>query len=359
MSILTDLYNSKPETVLQMQLEQIISIAVGTLCDSSILLELRNYFTKVDNAHIKKYVKQCLSWTKKDNKTEIGFVLQDLVNEIGKRIGYEVCSRVYKGKVDENGFNGLWKCTDDDTFIIVESKTNGTFARDPSVVLNYRDKLIAEKKIIKSKSSILIVLGKDKNGIAVGAVRGSSEPGAIRVISADSLCKLLDIYDTNSSESIRKKINNVLKPVDYTKLDPLIELVFSDCIGKNKQEKTNGNKSLNKKSLIPKLDHSIVSTCTFVKTTMNNLSKSGYTFDNELLKFMQTSEFTKKYFRNRKALHLPFLITTDKPRQIKNSKQPRYWKDVLTFNGKQFYAMSQWDNHDGSRERFIEWYNTL
>ncbi len=110
---------------------------------------------------------------------------------------------------------------------------------------------------------------------------------------------------------------------------------------------------------IPALDESIVSTCTFVKTAMKNLSESGYEFDEELLNYMQTDSFTKEYFKNKKALHLPFLISTDKPRYDKAGKHQRYWKDILTFNEKTFYAMSQWDNSDGSRERFIEWYKSL
>ncbi len=115
----------------------------------------------------------------------------------------------------------------------------------------------------------------------------------------------------------------------------------------------------NEEKSLPPLDESIVSTCTFVKTAMINLSESGYIFDDAMLEYMQTDAFTKEYFKNKKALHLPFLITTDKPRSDKSGKHQRYWKDVLCFNGKEFFAMSQWDNHDGSRERFIDWYNNL
>lgn len=113
------------------------------------------------------------------------------------------------------------------------------------------------------------------------------------------------------------------------------------------------------RNVVPKLDESIKSTCTFVKTAMLNLSEAGYIFSEEELCFMQTDAFTKKYFKNKKASHLPFLITTDKSRSDANGKHQRYWKDVLTFNGIDFYAMSQWDNTDGSRERFVEWYNSL
>ena len=126
---------------------------------------------------------------------------------------------------------------------------------------------------------------------------------------------------------------------------------YGDNLSKKMPEKV--------KSALPELDESIESTCTFVKTTMKNLSESGYVFDDELLQYMQTDAFTKEYFKNKKASHLPFLITTDKPRTDKDGKHQRYWKDELTFNGNTYYAMSQWDNSDGSRERFIEWYKTL
>lgn len=111
--------------------------------------------------------------------------------------------------------------------------------------------------------------------------------------------------------------------------------------------------------IVPELDTSIKSTCTLVKTAMTKLSEAGYQFSDEDLAFMQTSDFTKKYFKNSKASHLPFLITTDKSRSDSNGKHQRYWKNVFKFGNYEFYAMSQWDNTDGSRERFIDWYNSL
>ncbi len=142
----------------------------------------------------------------------------------------------------------------------------------------------------------------------------------------------------------------ILSALGYKVFEPPV--IYSDDSTASTQEESSGGS-------IPALDESIVSTCTFVKTAMKNLSESGYVFDEDLLEYMQTDAFTKKYFRNKKALHLPFLITTDKPRSDKNGKHQRYWKEVLEFNGKTFYAMSQWDNTDGSRERFIEWYKSL
>jgi hypothetical protein len=34
--------------------------------------------------------------------------LQDIVNEIGKRLGYEVQNGRYQGVVNQSGFDGLW-----------------------------------------------------------------------------------------------------------------------------------------------------------------------------------------------------------------------------------------------------------
>ena len=77
-------------------IEQIVAICGdGKLRDQSQCSdEFRHYLSLQDNEKIAEYAKYCLE-TKFDKS---GFVLQDIMNEIGRRIGYVVENGRYSGK---------------------------------------------------------------------------------------------------------------------------------------------------------------------------------------------------------------------------------------------------------------------
>jgi len=92
----------------------------------------------------------------------------------------------------------------------------------------------------------------------------------------------------------------------------------------------------------------------FVKTSMRNLSASGYVFDNQMLNLLLTDEYTKQTFG----------IGTSFFKEIRNEKQirkltkdakgyNRYWCEVFEFNGRKFIVVSQWTTHNA--DRFKSW----
>ena len=96
--------------------------------------------------------------------SEASSALQDVINEVGRRLGFKVENGLYRGKVNEIGNDGLWHL-DSDAAIILEVKTTATYAIDLDTLANYRKKLAAEGKIGLEKSSILIVVGRtEKTG---------------------------------------------------------------------------------------------------------------------------------------------------------------------------------------------------
>ena len=121
---LIQLWNKTPNTVLQMNLKQIVSNAGdGILADESACSkELRHYFKGIPEEKLFEYVKYCLE----NGFDKSGLVLQDLINEIGSRLDYEVENGLYQGRVNQIGFDGIWQAPDKHA-IIIEIKTTDAY----------------------------------------------------------------------------------------------------------------------------------------------------------------------------------------------------------------------------------------
>ncbi len=90
-----------------MSLERVVSLAGdGVLKEGGeTSIELRRYLGEIEGEQIARYVTECMASPFKDS----GFVLQDLINEVGRRLGFEVEFGRYRGVRGEVGFDGLWK----------------------------------------------------------------------------------------------------------------------------------------------------------------------------------------------------------------------------------------------------------
>ena len=202
------------------KLSQIIAFAGdGNIESEATYKQIRELFSEIPTSTIKEYVEECLHGFDKS-----GFVLQDLVNEIGNRLGFKVTNGRYRGSIKKNGFDGLWETQE--AAIIVESKTTDAYRINLDALNKYKSLLINERIDLSEKVSILIVAGRQDTGDLEAQIRGSRYAWDIRLLSIDSLLKLLDLKETfNDSKTIRQ-IYEVLRPQEYTRLDRLIDLIF-------------------------------------------------------------------------------------------------------------------------------------
>jgi hypothetical protein len=208
------------KTLGQKKLLQIISfLGDGKLRnqDESFRLFLRG----ISNDFLVKYAQECLEKAFPDS----GLALQDIVNEIGSRIGFSVTSGLYRGNNVEIGFDGIWEQTDTWS-LVVEVKTTDAYRIPLDKYACYRSRLIESGKVDKAKSSILIVVGRDDTGELEAQIRGSKHAWDIRIISVDSLIGLLRIKESLSDESTAQKISMALRPFEFTRVDRLIDLLF-------------------------------------------------------------------------------------------------------------------------------------
>lgn len=152
-------------------------------------------------------------------------VLQDLVNELGRRLDYKVANGRYQGTSNTIGYDGIWISPENHT-LIVEVKTTDAYRISLDTIAKYRDRLAAGGEIL-SPSSILIVVGREDTGELEAQVRGSRHAWDIRLISADALIKLVQLKEGADAPGTGLKIRSLLAPMEYTRLDQMIDVMFT------------------------------------------------------------------------------------------------------------------------------------
>lgn len=220
---LLSLHAADPTSVAQFTIDQVVAVAGdGTLKDGSTSsLEFRDYLQKVSTKKLGDYVEQCLTTVLQKG----GFILQDLVNEIGRRLSYQVKNGRYQGVQNDIGFDGLWIAPEGNT-LIAEVKTTDAYRLSLDTLATYRRKLSVSGQLSDS-SSILIITGRSDTGELEAQIRGSRHAWDIRLISADALVKLAMLKEGSEAAETGLKIRSLLTPLEYTRLDRLVDVVFT------------------------------------------------------------------------------------------------------------------------------------
>jgi hypothetical protein len=217
------LWKSNPLEINQFSIEQVVGTAGdGILKDNSdCSTELRSFLSEVPSAKLRLYVERCLTTVL--NKG--GLILQDLVNELGRRLEYKVENGRYQGTSGSIGYDGLWKSEDGHT-IIVEVKTTDAYRISLDAIIGYREKLRASGQLA-GPASVLIVTGREDTGELEAQIRGSRHAWDIRLISADALIKLVQLKEESEGAETGRKIRSLLTPMEYTRLDQMIDVMFT------------------------------------------------------------------------------------------------------------------------------------
>lgn len=221
---LTELWLKNPGQIEEKHIQQIIAFSgEGQLKDgSNTSVEFRNFLAHIPSNLIHRYARECLM----ESFPGSGFALQDIVNQIGRRLGFAVTDGRYRGSSQAIGFDGLWE-SPDGHYMLIEVKTTDAYRIDLDTIVGYRNSLHENNKIDVNKSSVLIVVGRVDTGDLEAQVRGSRHAWDIRLISVDALLNLMKIKEEIEDPNIVKRIHEILIPREFTKLDGIIELLFS------------------------------------------------------------------------------------------------------------------------------------
>jgi len=221
--ILTVLLNER-DSLETKRVEQVVNFCGnGLLSDDSDCSKIfRDFLKNIPSDILKKYATECLDGSVGRNPNS-GLILQDVVNEVGDRLGYEVTPGYYRGAPSRIGNDGLWRSRDF-SFVLEVKTSDLSIKLDP--IAKYRTQLVDANQLTEDTSSILIVLGRQDTGDLEAQIRGSRHAWDIRMIGIDSLFRLLDIKENLNDPRSVYKITELLKPIEYTRVDKLIDVVF-------------------------------------------------------------------------------------------------------------------------------------
>jgi len=223
MTSLLDIFVNQREFFEAKSIEQVISISGdGTLHDGNeTSIQLRELLANLPASSITGYVDDCLN----HSFLQSGLALQDIVNEIGRRLGFSIEPGFYRGGGSKIGFDGIWRAKDGYSFVI-EVKTTDAYQINLDTQAQYRQRLIDEKRIEEKQSSILLVVGRKDTGGLEAQTRGSHHAWDVRIISVEALLKLMRVKENLSDIATVSKIQEILKPLEYTRVDRLIDIIF-------------------------------------------------------------------------------------------------------------------------------------
>ena len=169
---LTSLWKEQKSQLEGKHVRQIISFAGdGKLKDNNqTSKEFRDFLYNISSNQLKQYLDESVT----EKFDDSGFVLQDIVNQIGTRLGFIVSYGRYRGTQGEIGYDGLWEFPDGHT-VVVEVKTTDAYQINLETIAKYRREIIKEGKASEEDSSILIVIGREERDTSnlEAQIRGS------------------------------------------------------------------------------------------------------------------------------------------------------------------------------------------
>jgi hypothetical protein len=221
---LTELWKNERHQLADKRVQQVIAFAGGGRLadDNDTSQEFREFLRHVPTEMLAQYVNECLEAGFQDS----GLALQDVVNQIGQRLGFEVTDGRYRGRHGTSGHDGLWRLASGHT-ILVEVKTTDAYRIDLNTLAGYRRTLIDSATILAEKSSILIVVGRQDTGDLEAQIRGSRQAWDVRLISVSALLRLLRLKEAVEDPQTIQRIHAILIPREFTRLDDIVDIAFS------------------------------------------------------------------------------------------------------------------------------------
>src|SRR4029079_9046562 len=147
-------WKTNREEVLGLSVQQLVSSAGdGKLRDNSPCAdEFRQFLRETPSEKLFEYIDTCLQ----EGFTDSGLVLQDLVNELGRRLEFKVENGLYRGKKSAVGFDGIWR-SEGASDIITEVKTTDYVTVSLDKIAGYRKRLVTGQKV-DEEATILVVV---------------------------------------------------------------------------------------------------------------------------------------------------------------------------------------------------------
>ena len=196
---LIEFWENSRDATMSKTIQQIVAMAGdGDIKDNSpCAVELRSFFQRVARKYLQTYAQSCLDTSFPNS----GFVLQDIVNEVGRRLGFDVTHGVYRGQKNFNNYDGFW--TIDGWSFIVEVKTTDTYSISLDKIAKYL--AAAESDGDGGCISVLIVVGRNDTATLEDQLRGSRHNWDMRIIGVDALFKALELRESSENPDLSSR----------------------------------------------------------------------------------------------------------------------------------------------------------
>jgi len=223
MSLLA-LWRQDREQIEEKRLDQLISFAGdGRLLDGGpTSIELRELLAAAPSGLLRRWKDEALAIRYED----FGLVLQDLVNEVGRRLGFELQYGRYRGRSGEDGHDGIWRAGNGHV-LLVETKTSSNHRIELRKLADARRRFVAQAAVTDERVSTLIIIAEEGTEELESQVRGSRSAWEVRLLGVEALYKLLSVRESLDDDAVERRIQELLVPQEFTRLDPIIDLVFA------------------------------------------------------------------------------------------------------------------------------------
>ena len=218
--------------MVELKIEKLIELTGDLKDNQPSAQKFRNFISSSDisRSDLEAWVKECLE------KTGPNFnrALQDIVNCIGERLGFQVDYGLYVGRGEAIGYDGKWTSPDAKIQLVVDTKKSGAYSIDPGQIGEYIQQL---SRNLGGAEAIygLFVVGEEQPGMIINTIRGSQYRNSIRVVPLKSLINLLNIKE--ETQLSHAQIVKLLVPIDTINIGEIIELI-EDIVKTRVKEET-------------------------------------------------------------------------------------------------------------------------
>ena len=183
--------------------EKSLKLMVEELIKSVEPQTLRQLMESLMISDLSLWLRHCQEEAKQGSKH--GYVHQDLVNTLGKRLGFDVTFGEYG-----RGPDGVW--TLGQVRIVVESKTSPMWLKLEQL----------NESVEESKATSGLCISQSFETTHAGAIKGKN--WNIRLLTTDGLCKLAELISKGVITT--DHVASILVPQETYSLDGLIDLVY-------------------------------------------------------------------------------------------------------------------------------------
>mgnify|MGYP005859683335 CR=1 FL=1 len=209
--------------MVELTLERIESLAGDWKDDSRASQQFRDIIEdeQTTTEEIESYLQEAID----GSETYHNRALQDLINNIGRPLGFEVEYGIYQGVSDTIGYDGHWisTATDVDTHLVVETKKSTAFSIGPEQAGEYMEELVEDEGLDRGQVYGLYVVGNGDVETVSQTILGSKYRDRMRVITAQ---RLLDLLKIQADSGLRHdQVVDVLLPINAVDVGQLVGLI--------------------------------------------------------------------------------------------------------------------------------------